>query len=111
MAATPKRLIEAQQLSGAAATYYTATNVTTRIDKMTLTNTTGGAITATVYKIKSGGSATAANTIISAKSLAAGETYNCPEMIGQVLSSLDFIQALASAGTSITISVGGVEFS
>ena len=109
MAVVPKGLVESQQLTNANATYYTATNVRTIIDKMTLCNTTSGAVTATVDLVDSGGSAGASERIISARSIAAGETYICPEAVGHVLNNGDSIQALASANTSITIRVSGRE--
>lgn len=110
MAVTPKRLVAGSQLTNAAATYYTATATTTRIDAMALTNTTGGAVTATVHLVPSGGTATASNCVMSAKSLAAGETVIVAGAIGQWLAASGFIQALASAGASITLVASGVEF-
>lgn len=103
MAVTPKALITSQQLTNAAATYYTSTNIVTIVDKFTLTNTTGGAVTATV----SIGADAASTRIISARSIAAGECYICPEMVGQVLNAGELIQALASANTSITVRASG----
>jgi hypothetical protein len=105
MSVTPKTLIAAQQLTNASALYYTATNVQTIIDKMTVTNTTVGAITVTVYI----GTAAASTTMISARSIAAGETYTCPELTGHILNNGDTIYALASANTSITIRASGRE--
>ena len=111
MSVTPKALVSAQQLTNANATYYTATNVRTIIDKMTLCNTTAGAITATIDLVDSGGSAGVSERIISARSIAAGETYTCPEAVGHILNASDSIQGLASAATSITIRVSGREVS
>ncbi len=111
MAVTPKGLIASQQLTGSNATYYTATNVRTIIDKMTLCNTTAGAITATIDLVDSGGSAGATERIISARSIAAGETYTCPEAVGHILNPGDTIQGLASSATSITIRASGREVS
>jgi len=111
MAVTPKAIIAAQQLTNANATYYTATNIKTIIDKMTLTNTTAGAVTATIDLVDSGGSAGASERMISARSIAAGETYICPEVVGHVLNAGDTIQGLASANTSITIRASGREVS
>jgi hypothetical protein len=111
MAVTPKGLIASQQLSGTNATYYTATGVRTIIDKMTLTNTTAGAITATIDLVDSGGSAGASERIISARSIAAGETYNCPEAVGHILNPGDTIQGLAGSAASITIRASGREVS
>lgn len=111
MAITPKTLISSQQLTNSNATYYTATNVKTIIDKMTLVNTTSGAVTVTVDLVDSGESAGVAERVISARSIAAGETYTCPEVVGHILNSGDSIQALASASTSITIRCSGREVS
>jgi hypothetical protein len=105
----PKALVASQQLTNSNATYYTATNTRAIIDKMTLCNTTGGPITATIDLVDSGGSAGVTERIISARSLAAGETYTCPEAVGHILNAGDTIQGLASANTSITIRVSGRE--
>lgn len=109
MAVTPKAIIQSQQLTNANVTYYTATNVRTIIDKFTLVNTTAGAVTATVDAVDSGGTAGASERLISARSIAAGETYTCPEVVGHILNPGDSIQALASANTSITIRASGRE--
>ena len=109
MAVTVKKLVSSQQLTNANATYYTATNVTTIIDKCTVCNTTAGAVTLTLDLVDSGGSAGASERVISALSIAAGQTYTCPEMVGQVLNSGDTLQGLASANTSLTIRVSGRE--
>lgn len=109
MAITVKKIVAAQQVPNANTTIYTAVNCKAVIDKFTLTNTTGASVTATVFLVASGGGATAANTIISAKSIAAGETYTCPELIGQVLESGGFIVAIAGAAASLTVSAAGRE--
>jgi hypothetical protein len=112
MARTAKRLIAGSQLTTSAATYYTAPALTTTvIRKLIFVNTTGGAVTVTAHLIPSGGSASASNTIASAKSLAAGEAWSCSDAEGQVLEAAGFIQALASAGTSITVIASGIEIS
>jgi hypothetical protein len=110
MAVTPTRLVPGSQLTGSAATYYTATGVKARIDAMALTNTTAGAVTATVHLVPSGGSAAASNCVMSARSLAAGETIIVSGAIGQWLAAGGTIQALASSATSITLVCSGVEF-
>jgi hypothetical protein len=110
MATTVKRLVNGSQLTASAATYYTAgANTKAVIKAASLVNTTAGAVTATVYLISSGGTAGATNTLISAKSIAAGETYNCPELVNHVLEAAGFIQALAGSATAITLVVSGVE--
>lgn len=106
----PKRLVDGSQLTTSAATYYTTpANTLTTISAMTLTNTTAGAITATIHLIPSGGSATASNMVLSARTLAAGESYNVAPAIGQTMAAGGFVQALASAGASITLVASGYE--
>ncbi len=97
------------QIAGTATTYYTSTNCRTRVDKATVCNTTVGAVTFTMYKIPVSGSASATNTIVSAHSVLAGETYTCPELVGHWLAPGDFIQALASAATSLSLEMSGVQ--
>ena len=105
MATTAKRFVNAV-LTGASATYYTATSVKAQIQAMTITNTTGGPVACTVYLIPSGGSPDNTNTVISAKSLAAGESYLALEAIGQYLETNGTIRAL---GNGLTMVSSGVE--
>ena len=109
MAVSPKKLIASQQLTGSNATYYTATNCYAIIDACTLVNTTAGAITVTLDIVDTSGSAGATERIISARSIAAGESYRCPEMVGHILNPGDTIQGLASSAASITIRCSGRE--
>ena len=110
MIRTPKRLVNGSQLTTAAVTYYTAPKyTTTTISALSLTNTSGAAVTVTLYLVPYLGTASAANCILSARALAAGETYNAAPAIGQSLAPEGFLQALASANTSITIVASGYE--
>lgn len=110
MAVTPKRLVSGSQLAAAAGTLYTATNVKARIDAMAITNTTGGAITATVHLVPSGGTAGVTNCVLSARSIAAGETLIVSGAIGQWLEAGGTIQALASSATSVVMVASGIEY-
>lgn len=110
MAVTPKRLVSGSQLTTSAATYYTAgAIVAARIDKCVAANNSGSAATMTLHLVPSGGTADDTNKIIKTKSINAGEVYTCPEVVGHVLTPGGTIQALASAGTSITLMASGVE--
>lgn len=111
MAVTAKALFNPKQAENAETTQYTATGVRTIIDKFTGTNTTGAAATLTIKLVNSGGAAGAANTIVSAKTLAAGEAYTFPEVVGHVLNSGDFISTLAGTAAAITIRASGREVS
>jgi hypothetical protein len=110
MARTAKVLAAGSQLTGSAATYYTVpANTTTIIQAVVLTNTTAAAKTATVHLVASGGSATAANTVLSAHSIAAGETYIVPGTAGMVLAAGGTLQALAEDAATISILASGTE--
>ena len=110
MAVTNKKLVEGSQLTTSAATYYTApANTTTILKKVTVTNTTAGAVSLTMYLVPSGGSAGNANMITDAKAIAAGATYEVYEAENHVLMTGDFLQALASAGASLTLQASGIE--
>jgi predicted phage tail protein len=106
----PKRLIDGSQLTASALTYYTAPASTlTTISACTLTNTSAAPVTATVHLVATGGTAGSANTILFARALAVGESFNVGSAIGQTLASGGQIQALASAATSITLVASGYE--
>jgi len=106
----PKQIVSGAQLTASAATYYaTPTNTLTTISAMTLCNTTAEAVTATVYLVPSGGTAGADNTVLSARSLAAGESYNVSGAIGQTIPAGSTVQALAGSATSITLVASGYE--
>jgi hypothetical protein len=107
---TNKRLVEGSQLTTSVATYYTApAKTTTLIKKVTATNTSGGAVSLTLYLVPSAGSSGDASTITDAKAIGAGATYEAYEAENQVLMPGDSIQALADANTSVTLMVSGIE--
>ena len=109
MSVTAKTLIPAKQAESTQTTQYTTPGSTrTIIDKFTGTNTTAGAVTLAVHLVTLAGAAGDSNKIV-LKSLAAGETYTFPEIVGHVLDAGDFISTIASAATSITIRASGRE--
>lgn len=101
-----QNIIPRKQAEAATTTQYTSVGKTI-IDKFTVTNTSGAAATITVYLPASGGSAGAANCVLSAKSINAGEAYTCPEVVGQVLEDSGFIATLADTAAALTISASG----
>jgi len=106
---TVKNIIPRKQAENAQTTQYTAANCKTVIDKFTVTNTTAAAATFSVNLVASGGTASASNRVLSVKSVAAGETYNCPELVGQSLEDGGFISTLAGTASALTISATGRE--
>lgn len=98
MTVTPKVIIASQQLAVAETTQYTCPAATRMLlDKFTGTNTTGALQTITVKIVPSGGAVGAGNVITSVKGIQPNETYNFPELVGQVLQPGDFISTLTSA--------------
>lgn len=108
MTVSVKVLIPAKNAEAAQTTQYTATNVRAMIDKFTATNTTAAALTLTVNLVTLADTAGPQNTIVKTKSLAAGESYTFPEIVGHVLDAGGFISTLASA-TGISIRASGRE--
>lgn len=109
MTTTVKNIIPSKQAEAAQTAQYTATGCKTIIDKFTVTNTTGGAVALSVNLVASGGAAGASNLVLSAKSIAAGECYTCPEIVGQVLEPSGLISTLAGSAASLTIRASGRE--
>lgn len=90
-------------LGTAAATLFTiaalpATNLL-RGARIRLTNTTGAAVTATLYGVPNSGTAGAANAFLSGKSIAANDYLDVDVPI---IGPGGFISALAGAASSIT---------
>lgn len=110
MSVQAKSLFTPLAISNADVTQYTAPAATrTILDKSTATNTSGSAATLTVNLVASGGAVGAGNTIISAKSIAAGECYTCPELVGHVLNAGDFLSTKAGTNAVITFRASGRE--
>ena len=109
MPVTPKVLIPAKQAENTDTTQYTAVNCKALIDKFTATNTTASAVTLTLNIIPQGGSAQTSNIVMSARSIAPGETYLCPEVVGLTVDSNGFISTIASSASALTIFASGRE--
>lgn len=106
------KAIPAAQIGATAATYYTANpGVTATINNLSFTNTTANPVAVTLYRVPGAGSASAANTILSAFSLAAGQTYVPPQAIGLQLDPGMTLQALAATAAAVTIAGGVYETS
>lgn len=108
MSVTPY-IFDGGALTAAAVTQGTVAPALTKrvIKAATLTNTTAGAIAATVYLVPSGGTAGATNTYVPAVPIPAGGSYPCPELINQGLNPGGFVQAL---GNGLTFKYTAVDF-
>lgn len=100
-----KQLVEAQIIA-AGSLYATPVGKVSSIQAAMICNTTGGTVNATVNITGSSGTVNAGNTFVSAVPILAGDTYLCPELIGQKVTALHQIHA---AGAGLTIAIGGIE--
>jgi len=108
MTVTVTVLIPAKQVENAQTTQYTSpAGVTTIIDKFTGTNTSGSSATLSVNLVTAADTPGNQNLITKTKTLAAGETYTFPEIVGQALTQSCYISTLASAASAITIRSNG----
>ena len=109
MAVTLKVLIPAKIAESSQTTQYTASAVTAIIDKFTATNYSGTAATLSVNLVTQYDTTGNQNLIVKTKSLAAGETYTFPEIVGHYLASGGYISTLAGTGSAINIRCSGRE--
>jgi len=111
MTVTVKVLIPAKTAESSQTTQYSASNVTTIIDKFTATNFSASAATISVNLVTSGDTAGNQNLITKTKALAASEVYTFPEIVGQVLIAGGVISTIAGTATAINIRASGREVS
>ena len=109
MAVYVKVLIPAKIAENAQTTQYTATGVTTIIDKFTATNYSAAVATISVNIVTAADTAGNQNLIVKTKTLQPSETYTFPELVGQALAPSGFISTLAGTATAINIRANGRE--
>lgn len=105
---TPAQLVAPQLLGSADAALYTSpTQTTAKIGRGVFTNTSASALTITAG-ITTGGALGASTTMISARTLAPGESYVAPELAGAVLPAGSQIHAYASVAGAVSFTVSGL---
>lgn len=102
-------LLQAKYVENAQTTQFTVPSAVDAviIDRATATNAAVGAATLTVNVVQSGGSASNSNMIVDAKSIAAGDCYLLPELVGQVMTPGDFLSAISDTASAIVLRVSG----
>ena len=110
MSVAAKPLISAQFVPAVETTMYTASGVRTIIDKFVGYNSSAAAVVLTVKLVIVGGTAGVSNTL-TIKSLAAGETYTFPEIVGNVLDVGGFVSVLAGTASVLVVRSSGREVS
>jgi len=108
---TVKVLIPAKTAENSQTTQYTASNVTTIIDKFTATNYSATAATLSINLVTAADTAGNSNLITKTKTLQPAEVYTFPEIVGQVLSPSAFISTIAGTASAINIRASGREVS
>lgn len=111
MAVNVRVLIPAKIAENSQTTQYTATNVSTIIDKFTATNYSASAATLSVNLVTQFDSAGNQNLIIKTKTLLPSETYTFPELVGHVLQPGGYISTIAGTASAINIRSSGREIS
>lgn len=104
--------INAAALTTSAVAYYTVPAGTiSTIANVSFTNTSASPVAITVYNVPSAGSPAVSNQLVSAFSVAAGQTYVPPQAIGLQLAAGSSLQALAATGAVVNIQGGVYETS
>jgi hypothetical protein len=111
MAVTVRNIISAKFAEASQTGQYQANDVKTIIDKFTATNTSAGNVVFSCNLIIASGSAGDNNLIIDEQTILPGESYLCPELIGQVLEDGGVISTLCDTASALTISASGREIS
>lgn len=111
MTVTVKVLIPAKVAEATQTTQYTASGVTTIIDKFTATNYSAASATLSVNLVTGGDTTGNQNLITKTKTLQPAEVYTFPELVGQVLMPSGFISTIAGTASSINIRSSGREVS
>ena len=109
MTVTVRTLIPAKIAEAAQTTQYTASGVTTILDKFTATNYSSAAATISVNLVTGADTAGNQNLVTKTKTLQPGEVYTFPEIVGQVLMPSSFISTIAGTAASINIRASGRE--
>jgi len=109
MTVTVKNIIPRKIAENTQTAQYTALACRTLIDKFTVTNTTTANAVFSVNLVAEGGTAGTLNLVLAARTIAPGETYTCPELVGQSLEPGGFISTLSNTLNALTISATGRE--
>ena len=89
-------------------TYTVPTGSTFMVTAASIVNTEAATpYTCNVYKIPSGGSSGASNKIYNTRTIAAKESFSCPDLIGQIFEAGDMLEADASTTLKLNFIVSG----
>jgi vancomycin resistance protein YoaR len=106
---TVKVIVPAKTAEATQTTQYTASGVTTIIDKFTATNYSAAVATLSVNLVTGADTAGNQNLIVKTKTLQPAETYTFPELVGHALAPNGFISTIAGTASAINIRATGRE--
>jgi len=109
MTVTINNIIPAKLAENTQTTQYTAVNCKAIIDKFTGTNVSAANVTLSVNLVTSTGTASTSNLVVNAKSVAPGETYHFPELVGQSIGQNGFVSTICDTASALVISASGRE--
>ena len=107
MTVTVRNLIPAKFAENTQTGQYSTVNLRAVIDKFSATNNGSAAVLFSVNIYNS--SVATSNRIINQRSIMPGETYNCPELVGQVLENGYTLSTLCDTASALTIAASGRE--
>lgn len=108
MAIKAKELIPAKYAENSQTTQFIA-EAPTAIDKFTITNTSASVVKFSANLVVASATAGASNLIIKEKTVAAGDTYTCPELVGHNLAVGSSISTLVDTSSALVIRASGRE--
>lgn len=108
MAIKAKELIPAKYAENTQTTQFIA-QAPTSIDKFTITNTSASVVKFSANVVLASTTAGTSNLIIKEKTVAAGDTYICPELVGHNLEVGSFISTLVDTVDALVIRASGRE--
>lgn len=109
MTVTAKNIVPPKTVEASQTTQYTANNVTTIIDKFTVTNYSASPVVFSVNLVTVADTAGNQNLIVKNKTLLASECYTFPELVGHILNAGSFISTIAGTASAVNMRVSGRE--
>jgi hypothetical protein len=110
MASPSSEIVSAQYAPNTQTALYTSpAGVWTRIESLSVCNTTGGPVNISINLVPSGGSVGGSNLTTYQQAILGGQTWNSPNEYGKYLNQGDALSVLASAASSLVITVAGTQ--
>ena len=111
MSVNAENIIPRKQAEATQTVQYIAPSGVTIIDKFTVTNTSASTVLFSCNLPANGEAVDDDNLVLDARQILSGETYTCPELVGQSIKTGGQISTLAGSASTLTISATGREIS